>query len=281
MPRATNPSTAATKKTAPPAKKSATAAQKSSPAAKKTASATRKSAPVAKKSAPAASTTSAKARKSSPPAPTKKAPVKQAASSSAPAKKAPAKAVATKTVAKKAPAKAVATKAPAKKAPAAKKAAPAAPAKKAAPAAKAPAKKATAPAAKPKPAVRKLSAADKKFIEVQRLTLIDERATYLRQADTLKAEADSLAELREPGDVQFDEESGEGDTLAVERERDLALSHQARAAVEEIDHALAKVELGTYGICEVSGQPIPRERLKAIPWARERVEYKVGGFGRR
>ena len=81
--------------------------------------------------------------------------------------------------------------------------------------------------------------------------------------------------------MQFDEESGEGDTLAVERERDLALSHQARAAVEEIDHALAKIELGTYGICEVSGQPIPKERLKAIPWARERVEYKVGGFGRR
>ncbi len=41
------------------------------------------------------------------------------------------------------------------------------------------------------------------------------------------------------------------------------------------------MEKGTYGICEVSGTPIPRERLKAIPWARERVEYKVGGFGRR
>ena len=73
----------------------------------------------------------------------------------------------------------------------------------------------------------------------------------------------------------------EGDTLAVERERDLALSNQARQAVEEIDHALAKFDLGTYGICEVSGEPIPRERLEAIPWARERVEYKVGGLGRR
>ena len=78
--------------------------------------------------------------------------------------------------------------------------------------------------------MRKASAADRKFAESQRQILIDERATYLRQADSLKAEADSLAEQREPGDVQFDEESGEGDTLAVERERDLALSHQARAA---------------------------------------------------
>ena len=35
---------------------------------------------------------------------------------------------------------------------------------------------------------------------------------------------------------------------------------------------------GTYGICEVSGLAIPKERLKAIPWARERVEYKATGF---
>lgn len=194
------------------------------------------------------------------------------------ATKAPSKATAsTVTTSKKSvPAKkattkaAAATKAPvAKKAPAAKKTPAIVAAKPTA------AKKAAAPAKK------KLSAAELKFIESQHELLLKERATYLRQADSLKAEADSLAELREPGDVQFDEESGEGDTLAVERERDLALSHQARAAVEEIDHALTKIDLGTYGICEVSGQPIPKERLKAIPWARERVEYKVGGFGRR
>jgi RNA polymerase-binding transcription factor DksA len=81
--------------------------------------------------------------------------------------------------------------------------------------------------------------------------------------------------------VQFDEESGEGDTLAVERERDLALSAQARAEVEEIDLALKRLDDGVYGICRVSGEPIPEERLEAIPWATERVEYKVGGFARR
>jgi RNA polymerase-binding transcription factor DksA len=92
------------------------------------------------------------------------------------------------------------------------------------------------------------------------------------------AEAVSLTENREPGDVQFDEESGEGDTLAVERERDLALSAQARAAVELIDAALGRIENGTYGICIHSGEPIPQERLEAIPWAAERVEFKAGSF---
>jgi RNA polymerase-binding transcription factor DksA len=155
-----------------------------------------------------------------------------------------------------------------------KKKAPAKAAPSKAPAAKAPAAKAPAKAAATK------SSFDAKFLASQRELLLSERANYIKQADALMAEAVSLTENREPGDVQFDEESGEGDTLAVERERDLALSAQASAAVEEIDAALERMDKGTYGICRVSGQPIPRERLKAIPWATERVEYKVGGFGR-
>ena len=119
-----------------------------------------------------------------------------------------------------------------------------------------------------------------KFIDQMRQRLEEERAKYLHSEETYRAEADALIEGREPGDVQFDEESGEGDTLAVERERDLALSNQARQAVEQIDAALERIKAGTYGICVSSGLPIPQERLRAIPWAAERVEYKVGGLGR-
>jgi DnaK suppressor protein len=120
-----------------------------------------------------------------------------------------------------------------------------------------------------------------KFMLEQRALLQQERETYVRQAESLKAEADALAEEMEPGDVQFDEESGEGGTLNIERERDLALSAQARLAVEEIDHALAKIEVGTYGICERCGQPIARARLKALPQAALCVACKSGGLLRR
>jgi DnaK suppressor protein len=120
-----------------------------------------------------------------------------------------------------------------------------------------------------------------KFLLEQQGLLRAERATYLGQAEDLKAEADSLAQDMEPGDVQFDEESGEGGTVTVDRERDLALSAQARAAVEDIDHALAKIEAGTYGLCEGCGQPIPRARLKALPQARMCVSCKSGGLSRR
>jgi RNA polymerase-binding transcription factor DksA len=224
-------------------------------------------------------------------APAKKVPAKAAAKKATPTAKAPAKKVAARTSAaadatKKATTKAAPTKAPAKKAaPAAKKAAPAAkaPVKKAA-AKAAPAKVEKAAPAKAAPAKKPAKAKspfDAKFLESQKALLIEERRRLVKDADILTAEAYDLAQGRDPGDVQFDEESGEGDTLQVERERDLALSAQFRLQVEEIDRATLKFDAGTYGICEVSGTPIPKERLKAIPWARERVEYKVGGFGRR
>ena len=205
----------------------------------------------------------------------KKAPAKKAS------KKAPAKKATKKTATKTAKtAKKASTKKAAKKAPAKKKAAKKAPAKKKA-AKKAPAKKKAATKAPAKKKAAKKSPFDKKFLDAQKALLEEERRTYERQATNLQAEADELAAQREPGDVQFDEESGEGDTLAVERERDLAMSAQARAMISEIDAALDRIRAGTYGICEVSGQSIPKERLKAIPWARERVEFKVGGFSRR
>jgi RNA polymerase-binding transcription factor DksA len=132
---------------------------------------------------------------------------------------------------------------------------------------------ATSKAAKP----TKGGPADK-FLEAQRAALLEERETYTRHASERRAEAEQLAADREPGDVQFDEESGQGDTMNVERERDLALSAQALAAVEDIDKALAKIDAGTYGICERCGQPIPKERLRALPYAALCVACKSGGL---
>jgi RNA polymerase-binding transcription factor DksA len=201
-------------------------------------------------------------------------PAKKAATGAA--KKAPAKKAAT--VKKVAPTKKASTAA--KKAPAKK----AATVKKVAPTKKAPAKAAPVRAAAAKGAVRGVRASssfDATFLEGQRKALLDERSSLLGQAERLEDEAAALMEDQETGDVQFDDESGEGDSLAVERERDLALSAQARQMVADIDAALARIKDGTYGYSVVSGKPIPKERLRAIPWATELVEEKVGGLGRR
>jgi DnaK suppressor protein len=119
-----------------------------------------------------------------------------------------------------------------------------------------------------------------RFLADQRALLVAERASYVAQAESLRIDAEQLAEDMEPGDIQF-EESGEGDSLNVERERDLALSAQARAAVEEVDRALAKMDAGTYGVCERCGSAIPKARLKALPYASLCVACKSGGLARR
>jgi DnaK suppressor protein len=145
---------------------------------------------------------------------------------------------------------------------------------------------ATKPAVKQAPAVAPHKptatyANDRKFLDSQTAALLAERLTYVEQAKSLRAEADSLVEEMEPGDIQFDEESGEGGTITVDRERDLALSAQALLAVEEIDHALAKIKLGTYGVCEGCGTLIPKNRLDALPYARLCIACKSGGLSRR
>jgi RNA polymerase-binding transcription factor DksA len=198
------------------------------------------------RSGSAAKTTAAKTAPAKKQVPAKK---KAPAAKKAPAKKAPAKkqAPAKKTTAAKAPAKkAAATKAPAKRAAAKKGAAPARRRTARSDGILLPAE--VAATGKPYPF-------DMDFLKRQRQALIDERARYLGHAERFEAEADALARDREPGDVQFDDESGEGDSIAV----------------------LKRMEAGTYGLSVVSGLPIPKERLEIIPEASMRVEEKSAG----
>lgn len=68
------------------------------------------------------------------------------------------------------------------------------------------------------------------------------------------------------------EESGVGDfedeaDLISEREAEIDENARDREELARINRALARVEQGTYGLSEVSGKPIPIERLEALPYA--------------
>jgi len=287
-----------TKKKPAPKKPAAKKAAPKKPAPKK--AAPKKAAP--KKAAP---------KKAAPKKPT---PKKAVPKKPAPKKAAPKKPVAKKAVPKKPEPKKAAPKKPTPKKPVAKKAAPkkpepkkAAPSKvalsKIAPQAIAPKKVVAAPAPKPPKAPPKPPAPkpfvkppvpgkrpiskdgivsnkdfDLAFLRAQRQLLVAKRAEYLGQAEQLEFERNLLIEAAGMGDDQFDEEGGDGDTLAVERERAKVLSDQDRQIVIEIDAALARIESGDYGYSVVSTKPIPRERLEAIPWATELVSERVGGI---
>jgi RNA polymerase-binding protein DksA len=120
-----------------------------------------------------------------------------------------------------------------------------------------------------------------KTLERLRQKLLDEKARLGHQAQELTAEAEQLAREREAGDTQFDEESGEGDTVNIERERDLLLSATARQVVEEIDDAIDRIKRGKYGVCKPAGRKISLERLEAIPWAQVCVDCKARAERRR
>ncbi len=259
----------------PPARKAA-----AKPAAAKVVAA-KKATPAKKAGSKKAATATKAAAKT---VPAKKAPAKK----SAPAKQTPAK----KAVSAK---KAAPVKAPVKKTAPVKKAAPA---KNAAPAKAAPAKKAAATKAEPvKKAPKKPTTVicplsgfevkpekpglSPKTIERLQASLNEERARHVTQAAILQADADQLAAEREGGDTQFDEESGEGDTINIERERDLLLSASAQQIVDEIDRALERIAAGTYGVCLPAGRRINLERLEALPYAETCVDCKARAERRR
>lgn len=254
------------------------------------------------KVSPAKAVASEKAATKAPSKAAGKPPVKSSPAKSSPAKASAAKTPAAKTpAAKSSPAKSSAAKTPAAKTSPAKTDAKATPAKTTATKASKPTASAKSAAATPKespapsagngPGVlpkrhktverRTEGYSDERWLTHQRHLLDSERATYVEQARLLKAEAESLVEEMEPGDIQFDDESGEGGTVTVDRERDLALSAQALQTVDEIDHSLAKMAGKTYGICENCGKLIPKPRLEALPFARLCIDCKSGGLSRR
>ncbi|TGO04434.1 TraR/DksA family transcriptional regulator [Serinibacter arcticus] len=70
-----------------------------------------------------------------------------------------------------------------------------------------------------------------------------------------------------------DEHDPEGATIAFEREQLRALTTQAAARLVEIDDALARLEDGSYGTCDVCGEPIGEARLEARPTASRCIRH--------
>lgn len=70
-----------------------------------------------------------------------------------------------------------------------------------------------------------------------------------------------------------DPDNADGGSLAFEMEMDLSIEQNAKDLLEKVEYAIGKMDEGTYGICEVSGKPIPVARLEILPYATTRVEF--------
>ncbi len=137
-----------------------------------------------------------------------------------------------------------------------------APAKKVA-AKKAPAKKVAKP--KRRPVVREDESpwTDAELREV-REELGREKTRLLEEIATAE---EGLADLiRDSGDGAGDDQADAG-SKTFEREHEMSLANNARDMLDQVDHALARIVDGSYGVCESCGKPIGKFRLQAFPRA--------------
>lgn len=97
----------------------------------------------------------------------------------------------------------------------------------------------------------------------------DVRALLEREREDLRAQ---LAELtsapRDPmAALSFGKRVGEGTSQAVERIAQVDIARRLETKLADVERAVEKLDDGSYGRCDVCGDPIAPERLEAMPWA--------------
>jgi DnaK suppressor protein len=118
---------------------------------------------------------------------------------------------------------------------------------------------------------------DKEFIEQQRDRLRDRKTELERmQRDAQEVSRERSQEYQ---DAQAD--SGDESQYLFEREVDATLGQQFGQELKDVSRALEKIEEGTYGLSDRSGEPIPRGRLEAIPEALYTIEEQQRREGER
>ncbi len=112
--------------------------------------------------------------------------------------------------------------------------------------------------------------------DVARQRLMDERERLDGVRSTFdgegldQSESDSLGELS-----SYDQHQADIGTETFEREKDLSILEQVEAELADVEHALRRLDEGTYGTCEVCGREIPEERLEALPATRLCLEHQA------
>jgi DnaK suppressor protein len=106
------------------------------------------------------------------------------------------------------------------------------------------------------------------------------RKELQQQLVRLNGELTTLEKVREEARQEKDEYSGYGNHIAEaatetsEAERDLVLIDNLEQMRGHVEAALRRIDEGNYGLCQSCGNPIPRERLEALPFADKCVDCK-------
>ena len=107
-------------------------------------------------------------------------------------------------------------------------------------------------------------------LEAERARIQELKTGFDDEHITDEPENESVGELS-----AIDQHQADVGTETFEREKDLSILEQIEAELADVEHALKRLDDGTYGTCEVDGKPIPEERLEAMPAARFCLEHQV------
>jgi len=107
-------------------------------------------------------------------------------------------------------------------------------------------------------------------LEAERARLNEVKSDFDDEHLSEESEDESLSELS-----SVDQHQADVGTETFEREKDLSILEQIEAELGDVEHALKRLDDGTYGTCEFDGKPIPTERLEALPAARFCVEHQA------
>jgi RNA polymerase-binding protein DksA len=140
------------------------------------------------------------------------------------------------------------------------------------------AKKAGAtPSAAAKPAGKKQDAARLNAEQLDHFgtLLVSERARLEEEREQIRSRSGAVDGALPEGDEGGDEDTADLASAMMDKEMDLSVEDEIEDLLAAVDHALQKIEDGTYGICDMSGEAIPTSRLELIPWAALTVECQT------
>jgi RNA polymerase-binding transcription factor DksA len=105
-----------------------------------------------------------------------------------------------------------------------------------------------------------------------------QREKLFRLQEESLAHIHKLISLAAEESPEFSTHLGDAATDTFDRDLTLGLVSFEQEKLYEIEPALKRIDDGSYGICELTGQPIPKTRLNAIPWTRfsEAAEQYLG-----
>src|SRR5215469_13438059 len=102
-----------------------------------------------------------------------------------------------------------------------------------------------------------------------------QQTKLLRVREALSKRIKRLAEDASEDTPGYSIHMADAGTDSFDRDLTLGLASFEQEALYEVDAALQRLDDGTYGVCELTGRPIPWKRLEAIPWTRFSIEAEV------